>query len=190
MSNIEIEIQVRIANIDVFLKFLKENAEFTGEKYQKDEYFTPQHRNFVEVKPIEEWLRLRESKNNSVTYKKWHYTAEGKSNYCDEYETAIDDAGQLRKIFEALDFKPAITVEKKRKNWIYKDYEISVDEVTDLGEFVEVEYKGLAKNPDPDLIVKEMANFLRSAGCEKIERNFIGYPYMILFPEQTKFEEI
>ena len=43
----------------------------------------------------------------------------------------------MRKIFEALDIKPVITVEKKRRTWNYKDYEIALDSITDLGDFVE-----------------------------------------------------
>lgn len=186
----EIEIQVRVEGLDSLLAYLDESAKFTGEKYQKDEYFSPVHRNFIETEPVKEWLRVRESKNNSITYKLWHYDENGRSNYCDEYETSIGEPAQLRKIFTALDLKPVITVEKKRRSWVCQDYEIVVDEVTDLGTFVEVEYKGEAGVGSADNIVSEMVSFLRKAGCTKIERNYVGYPFMILYPERQEFEEL
>ena len=124
MKDVEIEIQVRISNSELLLKFLSSNAEFKGEKFQKDEYFSPAHRNFLEKKPIEEWLRLRESKENSLTYKNWHYDKSGKGHYCDEYETVLKDIEQTRKIFNVLDIRPIVRVEKTRKIRKYKDCEI------------------------------------------------------------------
>jgi len=34
-----------------------------------------------------------------------------------------------------------------------------------------------------------MVNFLKSIGCGKIERNYVGYLFQLLFPEEVKFEE-
>lgn len=190
MKDVEIEIQVRISKKSKLMDFLANKAEYKGEKYQKDEYFIPQHRNFLDKKPVLEWLRLRESKSNSITYKNWHHDKSGKSNYCDEYETDIVDVEQMRKIFKALDIKPVITVEKTRKIWIYKDYEISIDYITDLGDFVEIEYKSNDINIDPKKITDEMVQLLKRIDCGKIERNYVGYPFMILYPDEAIFDEV
>jgi len=188
MENIEIEIQVRISDSKLLLDFLSDNAEFKGEKFQKDEYFSPAHRNFLDKKPIKEWLRLRESKENSLNYKNWHYGKDGKSHHCDEYETVINGIEQVRKIFEVLDIKPIVIVEKTRKIWDYKDYEISIDSVTDLGDFVEIEYKGTDENVKPEIITSEMISFLKEIGIKKIERNYVGYPFLLLFSDDNQFE--
>lgn len=189
MQNIEIEIQVRVSKKSNLERFLKENATFAEECYQKDEYFTPAHRNFVSVKPVVEWLRLRESGKGSVTYKRWHYDTDGKSQYCDEYETPVGDVSQMRKILTALDIKPIVTIEKTRRTWRYKDYEIALDHVTSLGDFVEIEYKARSE-ANPKSITSEMVAFLKQVGCGKIERNFVGYPFMLLYPGEVKFEEV
>lgn len=189
MKNVEIEIQVRVSDTSKLRAFLKDNATFTGEAYQKDEYFTPAHRNFVEAKPVAEWLRLRESDKGAITYKNWHYDADGKSQYCDEYESTVGDVEQLRKIFAALNVKPVITIEKKRSSWRYKDYEVSLDQVTGLGDFVEVEYKAAAK-ADPKTITDGMVQFLKKIGCGIIERNYVGYPFMLLYPNEVEFEKV
>ena len=188
MKDVEIEIQVRISDSDVLLNFLNSKAKFVGEKYQKDEYFSPAHKNYLDKKPVEEWLRLRESKNNSITYKNWHYDKNGKSHYCDEYETSIDNIVQMRKIFEALNIKSITTVEKTRKIWLFEDYEISVDSVKDLGDFVEIEYKGNDEEATPKEITDNMISLLKNIGIKKIERNFVGYPFLLLFPSDDQFE--
>lgn len=190
MNDIEIEIQVRVGHTNKLTRFLKENAEFKGEKYQKDEYYSPANRDFIAKKPIAEWLRLRESKTSSITYKNWHYDKDGQSNYCDEYETTIEDIEKLRKIFMAINMKLLTTVEKTRKIWDYQDYEISIDSVTNLGDFVEIEYKGSDSSLTPKKITDDMVRFLKRIDCGKIERNFVGYPFMLLYPEDKVFEEV
>ena len=85
-------------------------------------------------------MRLRESpKGKSITYKHFHPENVKITDYCDEYESIVENIDAVKKIFEALDMKEVIVVEKYRKVWIYKEVEIAVDEVTDLGGFVELE---------------------------------------------------
>ncbi len=189
-ENIEIEIQVNIEKNESLLTFLNNNAVFEFETHQIDEYFTQAHRDFTVIKPVAEWLRLRDSNGSySFTYKNWHYEGE-KSFYCDEYETKIDDLDRLRKTLKALDFKLLITVDKTRKIWFYQDFEVAMDSVKGLGEFVEIEYKGEDKNPDPEKITERMIQFLKEIGCGKIMINNMGYPYLLLFPEEAKYKEV
>jgi predicted adenylyl cyclase CyaB len=192
MNDKEIEIQVKIENNKPLIEFLEKEAEFKKEKHQVDEYFTPGHKNFIETKPIREWLRLRrEGDGGLISYKNWHYDENGKSsNYCDEYETEVGDADKIEKILKVLDFKSLAVVDKLRKTWNWKDYEIDLDFVKNLGDFVEIEYIGKDQDADPKRITDEMVAFLKNLGCGKIEINYVGYPYQLLFPEETKFEEI
>lgn len=190
MKDIEIEIQTRIEHTDKLIDFLVKNAKFTGDNYQKDEYYTPKHRNFLEVSPVAEWLRIRESSKNSFTYKKWHYDKNGRSRYNDEYESVVENIDQLRKVFLALDFSLLATVEKKRRTWRYKDYEIALDHITDLGDFVEVEYKANKLKDKPENITNAMVQFLKDCGAGRVERNYVGYPFMLLFPNKVVFEEV
>lgn len=189
MTDVEIEIQVNIENNKSLLAFLEKNADFKSEKHQIDRYFSPTHRSFTEVRPIREWLRLRDSGGKYfITYKNWHYDESDKSHYCDEYETKIENLDQLKKILDVLDFKFVVEVDKLRKTWTYKDYEVAVDSVKSLGDFVEIEYIG-KEEVDPKKITEEMINFLKSIGCGKIKRNYVGYPFQLLFPEEVKYEE-
>jgi adenylate cyclase class 2 len=135
-------------------------------------------------------LRLRDAEGNcSLNYKKWHYDTDGRSNHCDEYETEISDIQQFRNVFKVLGFKTLVTVDKVRKSWNYQDYEISMDSIKDLGDFVEIEYKGEG-SPDPKKTTNEMIEFLKSQNVGKIERNYLGYLFQLLFPEEVEWEEI
>jgi adenylate cyclase class 2 len=190
MAYREIEVQVKVENGAALLTFLKEHGKLLSTEQQRDEYFTPPHRNFVESRPIKEWLRLRQSdKGISINYKNWQYSPDGKSNYADEYESGVSDVGAVQKIFEALNFRSLITVSKKRTNWEYQDYLVSFDTVEGLGDYVEIEYKGENQGVDPKETAEQMIAFLKETGCGKVRENFGGYPYQLLFPDEVKWEE-
>ncbi len=189
-NNIEVEIQVNVENIKPLIEFLKKNGSFLAEKHQADEYFSPAHKNFLGVRPVAEWLRLRDANGKySINYKNWHFDENGKSYYCDEFETEIESIDKLKKILSVLNFKSIAIVDKLRKIWTYKDYEIAIDSVKNLGDFVEVEYVGKNEKIDPKKITAEMIDFLKKAGCGKIIRNYVGYPFLLLFPKEAKYEE-
>ncbi|MCD6550522.1 class IV adenylate cyclase [bacterium] len=191
MKNREIEIQVNVENIDSLVRFFKENAKLKSKVHQIDEYFSPPHRDFLKKRPVEEWLRLRNSNNKYyITYKRWHYIKNGEGYYCDEYETQVGSLAKLKKILKVLDFKPLVVVDKKRQTWMWKDYKISIDSVKDIGEFVEIEYIGKNKKRKPQEIIKEMINFLKKINCGKIKMNRVGYPFQLLFPEEVKYKEL
>lgn len=186
----EIEIQVQVEKPEKLIAFLKKQAVFKYKNHQIDGYFVPAHRNFLDKKPIEEWLRVRESDAKaSITYKKWYYQKSGRSTHCDEYETNIENADQFKKILRALDFKPVVTVNKVREVYSYLEYEIAIDSVKGLGNFIEIESEA-KKDKDPTKTTQEMIKFLKDLQVGKIHRNYRGYSYSLLFPEDTNVEEL
>lgn len=190
-NNIEIEIQVNIEKSQGLLDFLKQNGVFQGEKHQYDEYFSPVKNDFLAVRPTKEWLRLRDSNGQaSINYKNWLFDEHGVSNHCDEFETKIENLEQVKKILTALNFKSIAIVDKNRKIWTYQDYEVAIDSVKNLGDFVEIEYIGKDESVDPKKVTDEMISFLQKLDCGKITRNYVGYPFLILFPEEVKYEII
>ncbi len=189
MKDKEIEIQVQVEDSKKLFSFLKKSAKFIGQEHQVDTYYSPQHRNFIKKRPIKEWLRLRKSsKGFSINYKNWHYDKNGRSNYCDEYESKIESIESVEKIIKALNVKELVVVDKLRKIWKYKDYEISMDSVKKLGDFVEIEYKGKKNTKKPSTITKEMIDFIKEFNPGRISRNYVGYPFQILFPKEVEYE--
>jgi len=183
-KDIEIEVQVQIEKLKPLKEFLEKEAKFDSSMRQLDEYFTPIHRNFLDKRPVAEWLRLRETDGRcSITYKNWHYGKDKRSTHADEYNSNLESFDQMRKVFQAIDIKSIAKVDKTRKSWIYKDWEISLDKIKNLGDFVEIEYKG-KKAVDPKIETTKMIQFLKDLGCGKIVRNYVGYPFLLLFPDE------
>jgi adenylate cyclase class 2 len=93
------------------------------------------------VKNPFEWLsiRLRDGKT-TMNYKHWYPENAKHTTHCDEYEVEVDDKIQAEEILKALKFNKFVSVEKKRRVFSYKDsLEIALDEVSELGYFIEVE---------------------------------------------------
>jgi adenylate cyclase class 2 len=69
-------------------------------------------------------------------------------------------------------------VNKRRRNYSYKDTTISIDEVEDLGNFIEIEFEGDMNNESE---VKEyLQSVLREIRAEVSEQLFKGYPHLLL----------
>lgn len=180
MSNTEIEIKVKVESADQLVQFLEQSGEHKKSSLQVDEYYTPAHRNFVEVEPIKEWFRLRSDNGAySLNYKNWQYGSDGKAYHCDEYEITIDSQEKAAHILKSLDFRHLVTVHKERDIYTYQDYEIAFDSVKDLGNFVEVEFKGTA-TAEPKLIAEEMRKFIESTGAVILSQDFAGYPIALI----------
>jgi adenylate cyclase class 2 len=190
-GNKEIEIQVQIEKSKGLKLFLRTKAKLVGEEHQTDKYFSPKDHDFLKVRPVVEWLRLRNSSGkHSINYKNWHYDKDGRSHYCDEYETLVESPKQIENIFASLDIKPITIVDKVRKIYLYKDFEVSIDAIKGLGDFVEIEFKGKLGKRKPAEITKEMIKFLKYLNCGKIQRNYVGYPFQLLFPKEVSTEEV
>jgi adenylate cyclase class 2 len=190
-GNKEVEIQVQIENSKNLKSFLKKKAKFIGEERQIDKYFSPKHRDFLKVRPVVEWLRLRDSSGkHSINYKNWHADKDGRTHFCDEYETPIESIEQMENIFAPLGIKQIAVVDKTRKIYMYKNFEVSIDAIKGLGDFVEIEYKGKLGKKNPKNITNEMIKFLKDLRCEKISRNYVGYPFQLMFPKEVKVEEM
>lgn len=180
MNNTEIEIKVKVERVDRLLQFLKESGQYKKSSTQVDEYYSPAHRNFVVAEPIKEWLRLRNDDGAySLNYKNWQYGEDGKAYHCDEYEIVIDSQSKAAHILDSLNFVHLVTVSKKREVYVYKNYEVALDSVDHLGDFVEVEFKGVVES-EPKVVAEEMKKFIESTGAVILSQDFAGYPIALI----------
>lgn len=144
-NDVEIEIKIKLSENEYknLKDILEEIAKYDKVMVQKDEYYTPEYKDFTKEKYPFEWLSVRKRGNeNILNYK--HYYPEGaeKHEWCDEFEVTLDSSEKIKKIFERLNIKSFAMINKTRYTYIYKDkYEIALDEVEDLGYFVEIEVK-------------------------------------------------
>ena len=142
-KRIEIEAKFELLNVKELLKRLEKlekdnNAKLVEkDEIQKDTYFTPNDRNFLDKRPVSEWLRTREEKGKySITYKNWaKEDGENAKFKCREFETNVDDIEAIREIFDVLKVRKLVVVEKNRTSYLYKDIIISVDIIEKLRKF-------------------------------------------------------
>lgn len=191
MSNkdIEIEIKLPLNNPEKVKEFLDKNAKLVSENiYQKDSYFVPIHRNFLGVKYPFEWLRLRESpKGMFITYKHFYPEHAKSKDYCDEFETKINNLKAMEKMFKSLDFEEKVTVEKTRTTWLFEDVEIVIDNVTNLGFHIELEATKDFETPQDGR--KYLLEILKKINADVGERDLRGYPFLILEKQGHSFGE-
>ena len=150
MDMYEVEIKVP-ADLDATRERLREaGAERVAAVRQRDTYYDAPHREFAET---DEALRIRretpltdgdESPSGSdpdaataVTYK--GPLLEEASKTRAEHETGVDDGEALAAVLSGLGFEPAATVEKRREFWAYDGFTVTLDAVSGLDEYVEIE---------------------------------------------------
>lgn len=180
-KRIEIEAKFPLYNKEATINKLNEVATQTEtNNIQKDIYYTPAHENFLEKKPISEWLRIRNTNDEkTINYKNWSNNDSNNKISCKEIEIGIDDYNGMIEMLEALDFKKIIVVEKIRNSWEYNGIIISLDSINNLGDFVELEFKtNLFDNEEDSLnYIKETINNLNIKVGEQI---FAGYPQLVM----------
>jgi adenylate cyclase, class 2 len=184
--NEEIEIKEILKNPQQIEDKLKQIAKFVKEKTQIDEYFTPKHENYFELKRPVKYIRVRHEDNKSnVEFQFLHFEGDSKNLIkTDEYETKVEDPKMMSIILKKLDMVHKVTVKKQRKQFDYKDFEIVIDNVEQLGYFIEVEAKKLLGS------LKETKqacfNILEEIGAEWEHPTLGGYPILILEKNDTK----
>lgn len=179
-SDVEIELKLPLRNVEAVEALLNKNATFQYKSFQYDMYYNAPHRNFLaDVDNVNEWFRIRVMEDKAqVNYKDWQPHDSKIKTHCKEYEANIDSYDQLSKILTALNFVKLIDVKKTRRAWKYMDTEVSLDSVEDLGEYIEIEYKGSAS--DVLKVREHLFTVLDTLGAQTGKLDTSGYPYLML----------
>lgn len=173
----EIEIKMRVTDLNSIKSQLEKiGCVFNDPIVQKDIIF----RRDGEAPNVRNILRIRSVNNRSLFTLKRNVNDELD---CLEKETEISNPEELRDIIELLGYKEFVRINKQR--WIcrYKDYEVCLDDVENLGYFVEMEKLEEVSNEGAEDIRKEMIEFLESLGIDKNNRVRSGYDTLM---EQNK----
>lgn len=151
MSFINIEIKARTANADKIRQYLlNRGADFKGIDHQTDTYFNVSNGR----------LKLRQGniETNLIWYQRNNQTGPKQSDFL---LTPVADANTLKQtLANALGVKVAVV--KKREIYFIGNVKFHIDELEDLGTFVEIE----ASNKTEDLPVeklKEQCEYYRKA---------------------------
>lgn len=137
----EVEFKAKIENYEKFIeiknKILSLGSKLISKILEEDIYFQHPLRDFSKT---DEALRLRKSnKKYFLTYKGAKISNISKTRL--EIQTEIENFENTKEIFFKLGFKPVAIISKKREVYILGSTSIYMDEVKDLGYFIEVEEK-------------------------------------------------
>ena len=186
----EIEILVEVYDdIDTVKKKLKQ-FEYVGLKHTIDEYYYDPKRDTLKPdkdNQLSHCLRLR-SKNNDyyITYKDDVFE-NGIWQYSNEYETKVESMDMLKEIFDRLELKKFIEIDNKKEIYKTEKYEIALEDVKDLGLFLEVEY---CTNDDVDIkeVKKEIQSFIDDLEINVSKELNIGKPEMYMRNHNIKID--
>ena len=187
----EIEIRNKLFNKTQVISFFNKNGvEAFKNNHQIDTYYdNPVNSFFKDPEHVNDWVRIREE-NGSLTFNYKHWLPEGAEirTYCEETEYPMNQKNELNKILKSLNFSgeftPFITVNKFRQSFMYKECEISIDEVQNLGDFIEIEYIGNDSNIDE--IKKLLNKILTEIGAKVGPADYKGYSYNLIKNQKAK----
>ncbi len=174
--NIEVEIKVKIEDIEKFKIELKQLTTYIKNKHQIDEYFTAHNEDFFAPKNPTKWFRIR--REGEKTGLHFHLAIHEGIKHTKEYETNVENYEMMKKILEQLKFKHVVTVDKEREEYETDKLIITIDKIKDLGTFVEVE----AKNKFETLEEARSAclGFIDNMDIKYELLDDVGYPMLIL----------
>ncbi|MCF7865174.1 MAG: class IV adenylate cyclase [Candidatus Pacebacteria bacterium] len=180
----EIEILIEVKNTKEEALKLLGQFEFKGAKETLDVYFNNPLR--TELRPDESGrltncyrFRLKDGKA-TVAYKVDHFDDSMNWTYSDEYETGIDNFDTALQIQQHLGFEELVRIDNTKYTYLTDVYEIVLEDVKDLGLFLEVE-KLEQVSDDKVLEVKEgIRNFIKTLGISLGEEQNAGKPELML----------
>lgn len=154
----EIEVKAPLASFQSIRNKVKEISGkriFRGR--QIDIYFQHPCKKFEET---DETLRIRKVKDKAyLTYKGPRLNSSLKARL--EMEVTVSDFNLIGKILVRLGFKPVMKIKKFRETWLIDDMHINLDDVEELGKFIEIEI--ISKEIEEEKILKT----LEKLGIEK-----------------------
>lgn len=141
MPRLNVEIKAKCHNPEGIRKYLlASGAKFIGTDKQTDTYFNPRHGR----------LKLREGniEKNLIFYKRSNKAGPKSSHF---YLIKVNDPGGLKELLEkSLGIKTV--VRKRREIYYIGNVKFHIDEVPELGSFVEIEAGNiLADKPEAEL---------------------------------------
>lgn len=180
----EIEVKAKVSNLaDLAEKLEKMGVHLSEPIVQNDETFVDgNYGNYDEFQPDKNILRIRETNGKFIFTLKQPKTNEFDSL---ERETEIAEPAELKEALILMGYKPVVEIHKIRRKAKYKDYEICLDEVLELGSFVEVEK--ITDDVNATEVQKELFQFLEKLGIKKEDEVTNGYDTMVYIKQYKQF---
>lgn len=179
----EIEIKAKLRDAEAVAEKLRVLGCVFSEPKTQDDMVWVQNVGPLEVflaNPVFLRIRVQNGEKVILTAKKSKSNLAGEAGNLvkREHEVVVDSAEEARGILEMLGLQEAVRTIKTRRTAQYKDYEICLDDVEDLGSFIELEKMG--EEADAPRIQKEMMKFLATLDVSEGDLVHKGYDILML----------
>jgi adenylate cyclase class 2 len=170
----EIEVKAKVSNIKYLLGKADQLGISFGEPCTQDdityETETP--------KDDPDWniFRIRRQADQAILTMKYKASSSSRDNH--ERESIIENPEEVADMLERVGYKLGVRIVKTRRTAKYKELEICLDEVKELGTFIEVE-KLTDEKADVDTVQTELWNVLLELGVKPKDRVHEGYDMLM-----------
>ncbi|MFH1643875.1 MAG: class IV adenylate cyclase [bacterium] len=193
-QEIEIKIQINSEQLKLLKSWLDINAKFVGQLEHEEYYLDNPNDSFLFTAPqgykdAHKYFRVRLTSNgDSACFKSFYFDENGKATHCDETEIKLVDGKKTLQLLKEIGFTDQTLMHKVRKTFIVDGYEIVIDDVKNLGVFVEIEIKHQVDNVKAGL--QGINNLLQKIGITEFQKQERGYVSMLWNPDYDFGEEI
>lgn len=172
----EIEVKAKVTDLESLTLRLEAKGIVLSEPIiQNDETFVDKnYGDYEKFQPGKNILRIRENNGKFLFTLK-----QPQSNELDaiERETDIDNSVEFKEALLLMGYKPVVEIHKVRRRAKYMDYEICLDEVKELGIFVEVEK--ITEDVNAGEVQEELFRLLEGLGVKREDRITNGYDTLV-----------
>ena len=185
-KEIELKISITEQQYPHLQEWLKNNAVYKGVSQQTEYYVTNPETPWNESKGFKDTaitMRVRqESKGDTFCYKQAHFdSATKKPTHRDEYETKVESGTTILQILTLLGYTRHTLLSKKRTTYLVRDtFEIVLDEVQGVGNFIEIELKIPTDNVQTG--IRSIEALLREISITQFTQYERSYIHMIWNP--------
>jgi len=182
MKEVEILVEVKNKSLNE-LKEILSKYKYLGQKQVVDEYYYDSLRKDLmpdDTGRLMKCLRIRtKGEKTLLTYKDDIFSGDTWI-YSDEFETEVEDKHILEHILQSLGLKHLVTVNNTKDIYKTDIYEIVIEDVEDLGLFIEVECKNNIEDDAVESARIEIRKFISNLGIEVSGELNAGKPELIL----------
>ena len=166
----EIEVKARVKDKDDLLAKAKALGIYFSEATSQDD--TTYETTMSYHDPGWNIFRIRKQSGKTILTMKYKASSRSRDNH--ERETVIGDAGEMADMLQRLGYARGVRIHKHRQIAKHNHLELCLDEVDDLGTFIEVE-KLAADDADVDAVQESLWQLLLKLGVDPGDRVHKGY---------------
>ena len=172
----EIEIKAKLINREGVIEKLKAlGCVFEPAITQEDTVYTKNTGSLKEFLGNDVYLRIRVKNNGKIFFTLKKNTAVKLVKI--EHEVEISSKEEMHQALLLMGYREAVRVDKTRIITHYNGCEICIDDVKNLGSFIEMEKMA---EGDGEKIQEELFIFFESIGIKQEDRAFSGYDILMI----------